>query len=277
MKLVAHISDPHFGSQDRRVCNALVAELGGLEPACVVVSGDLTQRGRRRQFHQAHRWLESLGLPYLTVPGNHDIPLFDLFTRFVRPRTRYLRYITDDLTPCYVDDELAIAGVDTTKSFTTKHGKVTREKVEAVIAELSQFRTAWKIVVAHHPFIVPPDADEPAVDGADEVLPLLEDAEIDLILTGHLHVPHSAGRNEQHTIVHVQAGTCISTRTRSGEPNGYNQLRFESDEVAIVHRRWDGRQFVDQEAKIYARGTGMDRMIKLAEVSLASDAHAYGA
>ena len=273
MKLVAHMSDPHFGTQDKRICQALVQELGELEPACVVVSGDLTQRGRRRQFRQAHRWLESLGLPYLTVPGNHDIPLYDLFTRFLRPRKRYLTYITDDLTPCFVDDSLVIAGVDTTKSFTTKHGAITREKIEAVLAEVARFKDRWRVLVAHHPFIVPPESHEPAVEGADEVLPLLEAADVDLILTGHLHIPHCAGRNEQHSIVHVQAGTCISTRTR-GEPNGYNQLRFEGDEVTIIHRQWDGIRFVDGEMKRYGRGGGADRMIKIAEVAPAPDVHA---
>ena len=264
MRLVAHISDPHFGSQDKRICRALVEELGALEPVCVVVSGDLTQRGRRRQFRLAHRWLESLGLPYLTVPGNHDIPLLDLFTRFVRPRERYLTHITKDLTPCYVDDTVAIAGVDTTKSFTTKHGKITRVQIEAVITDLGRFHSRWKLLVAHHPFIVPPDSSERTVDGAADVLPLLEAADVDLILTGHLHLPHCAGRNEHHTIVHVQAGTCISTRTR-GEPNGYNQLRFEADEVTILHREWDGYRFIDREAKRYARGR-VERIIKIAEL-----------
>jgi 3',5'-cyclic AMP phosphodiesterase CpdA len=268
MKLVAHISDPHFGTQDKRVCRALVEELGELEPACVVVSGDLTQRGRRRQFRQAHRWLESLGLPYLTVPGNHDIPLYDVFTRFLRPRERYLTYINDDLTPCFADDTLVIAGIDTTKSFTTKHGKVTREAIDQVLADLARFQGRWRILVAHHPFIVPPDSPEPVVEGADEVLPLLEAAGVDLILTGHLHLPHSAGRNEHHSIVHVQAGTCISTRTR-GEPNGYNQLRFEEDEVTIVHRQWEGARFVDGEMKRYGRGIA-ERMVKIAEVAPAS-------
>lgn len=273
MRLVAHISDPHFGTQDTGICHALVEELGELEPACVVVSGDLTQRARRHQFRQARRWLDSLGLPYLAVPGNHDIPLYDLFHRFLRPRKRYLEYITKDLTPCYVDDTLVIAGVDTTKTFTTKHGEVSREKIDAVLSEMVRFSGRWRMLVAHHPFIVPPDSDEPTVEGADEVLPLLEAANVDLILTGHLHTPHSAGRNEHHSIIHVQAGTCISKRTRHGEPNGYNQLRFEADEVTIIHRVWDGSQFVDGEMKRYGRGIA-ERMVKIAEVSASPDLHA---
>lgn len=265
MKLVAHISDPHFGTQDKHIAETLLDELGALEPSCIIVSGDLTQRGRRAQYRQARAWLAELPAPAVIVPGNHDIPLFDLFTRFLRPRQRYLKYISDDLTPWYVDDTLAICGVDTTKSLTTKHGQITREQITHALSEIDQFEGRWKLLVAHHPFIVPPHSDEPAVDGADDVLPLLEAAGIDMILTGHLHVADCAGRNDDHSIIHVQAGTCISTRTR-GEPNGYNQVKFEGDELTITHREWDGRQFVDRESKRYGRGYGVDRIVKLAEV-----------
>lgn len=265
-KLVAHLSDPHFGTQDKRICQALVRELGEIEPAVVVISGDLTQRARRSQFRHARRWLDALGLPTLVVPGNHDIPLYDVFSRFLRPRANYREYISKELTPWFIDDSLAIVGVDTTKSFTTKHGEIDREDIERAIAELDGFPGRWKILVAHHPFIVPPESDEPAVEGADKVLPMLEGAAIDMILTGHLHLPHAAGRNEHHTIIHVQAGTCFSTRTR-GVPNGYNQLVFEDDQVTIVHREWDGDQFIDREAKVYARGDErFDRLVKVAEI-----------
>jgi 3',5'-cyclic AMP phosphodiesterase CpdA len=265
MKLVVHISDPHFGSQDTHIAATLLDEIDQLDPVCVVVSGDLTQRGRRAQFKQARRWLDALGRPCVVVPGNHDIPLYDVFTRFVRPRERYLRYITNDLAPRFVDDTIAIAGVDTTKRFTTKHGEIDRDKIDASLAELAELPGHWKLLVAHHPFIVPPDSKERTVAGAADVLPLLEDAGLDMILTGHLHLPFSAGRNERHTIIHVQAGTCISTRTR-GEPNGYNQLRFEADEVTIVHRDWDGTQFIDRGSKRYGRGE-RERIVKLVDIT----------
>jgi len=229
------------------------------------VRADRRRRGRGPRFKRARKLREALGHSSIVGPGNHDIPLYALFTRFFRPRERYQRYITSDLTPWYIDDSIAIAGVDTTKSFTTKHGEIKREQIEVALAELAEFPAQWKLLVAHHPFIVPPEVDEKPVEGADQVLPLLEAAGVDLILTGHLHVPYSAGRNDAHTIVHVQAGTCISTRTR-GVPNGYNQLRFEGDEVTIVHRQWDGSGFVDREMKRYGRG-GRDRLVKLAEVA----------
>lgn len=269
MKLVTHISDPHFGSEDPAIAGELLRELRTLDPAVVVISGDMTQRARRPQFRAARSWLEHLGMPYVVVPGNHDIPLYDVVSRFIRPRDRYQDYITRDLEPCFFDESLAVCGIDTTKSLTTKHGHVPREPLERIVERLRIHDRHWKILVAHHPFTVPPNSDEPRVAGADEALTLLEEAGVDLILTGHLHLPHtdgSAGRNERHSVINVHAGTCMSTRTR-GEPNGYNQLSFDGDEVTITHREWNGLRFVDAGRKTYRRGRpGGDRLVKVSAV-----------
>jgi 3',5'-cyclic AMP phosphodiesterase CpdA len=269
MKLVTHLSDPHFGSEDPAIATELLREIKTLDPAVVAISGDLTQRGRRSQFRAAKSWLEHLGIPYVVVPGNHDIPLYDVMTRFLRPRDRYQDLITRDLEPCFFDESLAVCGIDTTKSLTTKHGHVPRGPLERVIGKLRVHDRHWKVLVAHHPFVVPPDSDEPRVHGADDAMTKLEEANVDLILTGHLHIPHTdgaTGRNERHTVINVHAGTCMSTRTR-GEPNGYNQLAFEDDEVTITHRVWNGLRFVDGERKSYRRGrVGGDRLVKVAEV-----------
>ena len=104
MTLVIHISDPHFGQADPVVAEALLAELNALEPDLIAISGDLTQRARRSQFEAARAWLDRLFAPYLVVPGNHDIPMFDVIRRFAAPRERYMQYISSDLGPCYVDD-----------------------------------------------------------------------------------------------------------------------------------------------------------------------------
>jgi 3',5'-cyclic AMP phosphodiesterase CpdA len=269
MKLVTHISDPHFGTEDPAIAAELLRELKTLDPAVVAISGDLTQRGRRSQFRAAKSWLEHLGIPYVVVPGNHDIPLYDVVTRFLRPRDRYQDEITSDLEPCFSDESLAVCGIDTTKSLTTKHGHVPRGPLERLVNKFRVFDRRWRILVAHHPFVVPPESDEPRAHGADEAMTRLEEAGVDLILTGHLHIPHtdgSTGRNERHTVINVHAGTCMSTRTR-GEPNGYNQLAFDGDDVTITHRVWNGIRFVDGEQKSYRRGrVGGDRLVKVDEV-----------
>jgi len=257
MTLLLHISDPHFGDADPLIAEALLHEINTLQPRLLAISGDLTQRARRVQFEAARAWLDRIEPPYLVVPGNHDIPLYDVVRRFVSPRERYMHYISPDLAPSYVDDELAVCGIDTTKSLTIKHGRMTRKQAERVAALLAPHTDHWRILVAHHPF--------EHASGAGEVQPLLEHAGVDLVLSGHLHLPRSgevASRNEQHTMVAVHAGTCMSTRTR-GEPDGYNQLHFDGDHVRIIHRVWQQSGFVDGPEKLYRRSErGDDRIIR---------------
>src|SRR5205823_769830 len=80
-------------AEDEAVAEALLEDLAALEPALVIASGDLTQRATRAEFRAARHWLDRIPFPKLVVPGNHDIPLFDLFHRAFKPLTRYRRYI----------------------------------------------------------------------------------------------------------------------------------------------------------------------------------------
>ena len=268
MKRIAHISDPHFGHADPRIAATLLAELNALQPALVAISGDLTQRARATQFREARAWLDQLTVPYLVVPGNHDIPLYDVVRRLFLPRDRYREYISSDLAPIYADDQLAVCGIDTTKSLTVKDGHISREQAERVAAQLAPYTNHWRVVVAHHPF-------EHSTGGA-RAIPLFEAAGVDLVLTGHLHLRHLtdvAGRNPQHTMIAVHAGTCMSKRLR-GEPNGYNQLAFDGEHVTITHREWLADHFVDVGTKQYRR-TADRCIVKEAETPLLLPLGAY--
>lgn len=265
MRWIAHISDLHFGKEDPAIVSALLAELGGdglPAPALVAVSGDLTQRARPSEFRACRSFLDRLSSPYLVVPGNHDVPFYDVTERLLRPLARYRKYISDDLMPVFCDDVITVAGVDTAHGLTLKDGRITRRQVANVCRKLRARSRAWAILVTHHPFVVPHHADPgDRVDGAKRALPALEDC-VDVVLSGHLHVPHSsqadAGfRTDDRRLVSVHAGTCVSTRLR-GEPNGYNRLGFEGDTLCLVHRVWDGRRFVDGPTKEYRR-RGRDR------------------
>jgi 3',5'-cyclic AMP phosphodiesterase CpdA len=270
MKLVAHISDAHFGAHDPVIAGHLKTELNEGDYDVIAFSGDLTQRGRAPQFEAAKLWLDGLEPPYVVVPGNHDIPLYDVLTRFLAPRDRYCELISDDLEPCYADDELAICGIDTTKTLTTKYGRVTHEQIARVAGKLAAMAPRWKVLIAHHPFFVPEGHESDRVQGADAALPILEDAGVDLILTGHLHTQSVAGRNDRHSILAAQAGTCMSTRLR-GEPQSFNQLRFDGDVLTIINRVWDGGRFVDGALKTYRRGDGVEHMLKVAEEPASSE------
>src|SRR5687767_1345106 len=111
MRIIAHVSDLHFGRTDAALVTGLHAALTNLSPTLVVISGDFTQRARDREFVQARAFLEQLSAPWLAVPGNHDIRLYDLYGRFIRPLQGYKRYISPNVEPLYSDAELTVVSV----------------------------------------------------------------------------------------------------------------------------------------------------------------------
>jgi 3',5'-cyclic AMP phosphodiesterase CpdA len=259
LKSIVHISDLHFGTEDRDVYDALLSDIDGItapKPTLVAISGDLTQRARATQFQAARHFLDNLLVPYIVVPGNHDIPLFDVFRRFLKPLDLYKQYITDDLCPLYMEGDVAVMGINTAHGFTTKHGRITHAMCDRICATLGTSRAPWKVLVAHHPFVIPAGVHESPLVGADHAIPHLEQCGVDVILTGHMHVAYASDvagfRSDDHKLIAVHAGTAVSTRTR-GEPNGYNRLVFDGDILTVFHRVWNNEKFVDGPSKTYRR------------------------
>jgi 3',5'-cyclic AMP phosphodiesterase CpdA len=240
MRKIAHISDIHFGDANAMVVERLVESIVELKPELVVVSGDLTQRARSGQFRDARRFLDRLPKPQLIVPGNHDVPLYNVFARFVTPLKKYRRHITADLTPEYCDDEVGVFGINTTRSLTIKGGHVTGEQVDDLVSRLNAVdEEKVKIVVTHHPFDLPEGFDEDdIVGGAKKVMPRLVECGADVFLAGHLHVSnitYSARRyrlENGYSALIIQAGTAASLRER-GEENSFNLLEIENPILTV--------------------------------------------
>jgi 3',5'-cyclic AMP phosphodiesterase CpdA len=240
MRTIIHISDLHFGQADYAVVERLVEKIAELAPDLVVVSGDLTQRARTDQFREARAFLDRLPQPQLIVPGNHDVPLYNLFDRFVSPLTKYRKHITDDLTPEFHDEDASVLGINTARSLTIKGGRINDAQVEEVLDKLRGLdKQKVKIIVTHHPFDLPEGFDEDDIVGrAKEVMPQLVDCGADIFLAGHLHVSnitHSARRyrlESGYSALIVQAGTAASTRER-GEENSFNVLELEHPLLSV--------------------------------------------
>jgi 3',5'-cyclic AMP phosphodiesterase CpdA len=249
MTRLLHISDTHFGTEQAPVVQALVRLAQASRPDVLVLSGDITQRAKREQFRDARAFCDSLGIPLrLTLPGNHDISLLNVFDRVVHPYEDYLREFGPELEPRLDTPELCVIGVKTTRRWRHKNGQVSAAQVEEVSDRLHQASAAQlRIVVVHQPVHVLRERDEhDRLHGWDIAVHAWADAGADIVMGGHIHLPYvcelsgivpSLGRR----MWCVQAGTAVSSRVRREAPNSVNLLHFDATATPLACRveRWD--------------------------------------
>ena len=245
MGTIVHFSDLHFGRVDARLVAPLIRAVEAVAPDLVAVSGDLTQRARAGQFREARTFLDRLPFPTLVVPGNHDVPLFNLAARLLDPYGGYRRHIKDELEPVFENEDMIVVGLNSARSVPFHGGGRLNEAQVARAASrlMAAPERAIRIVVTHHPFDLPEThGDEHLVGRSDMAMRQLAAARADVFLAGHLHVSHvghSARRYQiaGHSALVVQAGT-MSTRRR-GEPSTINILRVAPARIEVERHAWD--------------------------------------
>ena len=245
MRTIVHLSDLHFGRVDPRIVVPLIAAVKATAPDLVAISGDFTQRARPRQFAEARAFLDALPFRQLVVPGNHDVPLYNVGARLLAPFTLYRRYIADELEPAFVDDEIAVMGLNTARAFVTKGGgRLDSVQVLRAVERLRGLSpNIIKIIVTHHPFDVPAGVSPDHLVGrAAMAMGHLGAVGADMFLAGHIHVSHVGHTTERyriegHSALVVQAGT-MSTRGR-GELNTFNVLKVERPHVSVERHSWE--------------------------------------
>jgi len=248
LRTIAHVSDLHFGRVDAPIPAVLRTALLDARPDLLVVSGDLTQRARRKEFEAARAFLDGLPLTKIVVPGNHDVPLYDLLTRWRTPWEKYRLYISEDLEPFYCDSEIAVQGVNTARSLTFKNGRINFKQVERICARLESVPgSAVRIVVTHHPFALPSQMQSGSIVGrAEMAVAAFACCRVDMILSGHFHFRHAASWSERypgerHVAILVHAGSATSERRR-GESNSWNLVKVSASRIDIESQVWNGAQ-----------------------------------
>ena len=242
MTRIAHLSDLHFGTEAPGLPEALAAALTALSPDLVVVSGDLTQRARVGQFRRARALLDGLGMPWLAVPGNHDVPLWNLAGRLLRPFDGYCRHIAPDLAPRWRDTAVTVVGLNTVDPLAWEAGRFRPDDAGRLAAALADAGDRLRVVAMHHPPIHPPQVRKRLMRGAAEAVAGLAAAGVDVVLCGHLHAWATApitARDGGREVLMVQAGTTLSTRRR-GEANDFNLLTVDGADLIVERWEHDG-------------------------------------
>jgi 3',5'-cyclic AMP phosphodiesterase CpdA len=274
MARLVHLSDLHFGAHDDDLVAAVERSVDSLKPDLVVVSGDFTQRARTEQFKEACEFLERLrdeGHEVLGVPGNHDVPLYDVLRRFLSPLTRYRRYIDETLCPFVELRGVAVLGINTARSLTFKDGRVSKEQVDFIRETFSRSDPeAMRVLVTHHPLYAVPVGEEieRAVGRQELALDAIEEAGVDMLLAGHAH--HASTHDASELVTRsggalvVQAGTATSTRVREQEQS-FNTIDINRGRVTVTVNAWTGEAFEAADAQPYQYQEGRWRIVEAEE------------
>ncbi len=248
MSSLLHISDPHFGTERPEVLKALLALAHAQQPDLIVLSGDITQRATRAQFAAAARFVAQLPrTPLSAVPGNHDIPLFNLPARLFNPYGNHRRAFGRELEPVFESDHWLVQAVNTTRRWRHADGEVSLVQVDRVTQRLLHARPGQlRVVVTHQPVAVTLPEDEiNLLHGRAHAVQCWSEAGADMVLGGHIHLPFVMALRPHFAAIPrdvwaVQAGTAVSARTRPEAPNSVNLIRHSgtSPRAAVVER-WD--------------------------------------
>jgi 3',5'-cyclic AMP phosphodiesterase CpdA len=265
VRRIAHLSDLHFGRTDPNVVRGAIEAVCRLRPDLTVISGDLTQRARSHQFRAARAFLDRLPKPQLVVPGNHDIPLWNLFARSFSPLRKYRRIISRDLEPFFADGEIAVLGLNTARALTIKDGRVNRRQIAVAAARFSTGGPhCVRVLVTHHPFDQPEKGDAGDIVGRAVLAMDAIGSRVDLILSGHLHLGRSGSsalRYPGSGGLLILAGTATSTRVRGGEPNAFNLLEIDRDRLVLKRQEWNAERqaFGEGASQAFRRSGGVWR------------------
>ncbi len=263
--VIAHVSDIHFGKiAHPTIVDDLVADVNARKVGLVAVSGDLTQRARRSQFIAARAMLDAFEAPTLVVPGNHDVFAWwhRPVSRIFDPLRRYRQYITDNLMPTFVEDGVAVLGINSAYGLTIKGGRIdeaSREMIRSFFG--AQEKGTFKALVVHHHLTkIQALGKHDLARHAKRTLEAAMDAGVELILCGHLHVSHIEPLEiipGAHRIVIASAGTATSSRGRREhrDTNFYNIITVSEEVFVVEERRYDAENggFVTESTTRFER------------------------
>jgi 3',5'-cyclic AMP phosphodiesterase CpdA len=270
---ILHLSDLHLGHATAAEPLERLRELiPTLDPEILVVTGDVTHRGRPEQLEQARELLESLGLPLLAIPGNHDIP-YVFPTRFTRTREAWER-VFGTAEPVYFSDRLAIVGLNSVRPWRQQGGALGSAQLGRVAPTLEGAQaTALRTVAVHHHLAAPPwrAAHKRPVRKRDLVLQKFASAGVELVLSGHVHQSAVAERREFEVVEDDQRGSIVLATAagfgrprpeRRGEAVGFNLYEFDQASISIATWSWSGRAFVEAGRRKFLRETRLAAVLE---------------
>ncbi|MEM7780480.1 MAG: metallophosphoesterase [Pseudomonadota bacterium] len=237
-----HISDVHFGVEDRAALDAVVRAVADEKPDALVVTGDLTQRAKHSEYAAAAQWFGALELPIVLEPGNHDMPYYNLLERFTDPYRRFRR-LQKAVGATFATKDVVLVSLKSTvraqARFPWSDGFVTSKALRRTVGHLEQLKGDPRhvIVTAHHPLLGPEGVRRNPTIGGERAFSALAAAGADAVLTGHVHHPFDEVRKCASGAIRMIGAGTLSTRLRHGAPPSYRLITAGLGEPLEVELR----------------------------------------
>lgn len=231
MVTLFHVSDLHFGYEDREALDWFMAAVRDERPAAVLCTGDLTMRGSAREYALAQAWLAKLPVPVALVPGNHDVPYYHhMVRRLTAPYSRYRALEASLAAP-----DLPGIAVVPLKTITRAQwrlnwskGRVSNKDLDASVAALERQRdSSLRIVIGHHPLVDADTESTGSTKGGQRALSALARAGAQVVLSGHVHDAFDMTIEADGLPVRLIGAGTLSKRLRSTSPS-YNRLEWSA-------------------------------------------------
>lgn len=259
MTRILHLSDLHFGFERKQLVGPLLGLVNRMRADLVVVTGDLTHRGRPGQYRRAAEFLGQITAPVMAVPGNHDVPLYNIPVRFLIPYRNYEQAVSPDLSPTRQAGDVRVFGVNSVDPFAVQRGILRPKDIAGLIAGLDPLAT--NIVALHHPLEQLPQVDKELARNAPQSLASMAQAGVHIALSGHLHLCDTnklMAITAHPEILQVQAGTALCDRAGDLQ-NEFTVLEIDGTELTIERHiaPMDQQGFQPPLLQRYSRAAGV--------------------
>jgi len=252
MTSIIQFADIHFGVEDQEAMGCVKASIEKLEPDIIVICGDITQNGSDEEFKAARDWIQTLNGPKLITPGNHDTPMYGLIERFTRPFAKYKKWIEPLSVPHFTNEDVTILTYNSARGwqfgFDWSLGAVNLSDLTELTDKMKKLSQGGvEMIMAHHPMIYPELSPlQKLTKNGSETLKYLSQRNVDVVLTGHVHVPFAIERQPNETeIMSIGAGTL--SRRRRNKPASFNHIKVDQETVKVSAVEFMEGEFLSNE------------------------------
>jgi len=252
-------SDIHFGVEHARACAAALEYAHTAPVDLILITGDITQKGLPDEFAAAGAWIRALPTPRFVIVGNHDVPYFSLTARLFHPWKAFERATGHPAHDHqFLGPDLMVRGVVTARGWQARSnwskGVIDLDQTRRAAEALRQAPVgALRILACHHPLVemigAPMTGD---VKRGDAAAAIFAEAGVDLITTGHVHVPFALPIDLSDRCSYAIGCGTLSHRER-GAPPSFNQIEWDDHAITVTAIAWDGVSFQPSQTWRLAR------------------------